>query len=445
MASPPPVRFARTSDGVRVAHRTDGDGPPLLIARGWITHVDSPMTNPAFAAWIDRLAQRFAVTRYDNRGNGLSDRHLDQPPTWDDLVLDLEAAADAVAPDDEIVLWGSSFGGPIAIQYAARHPDRVRALVLDGTFACGADLSSAEWRDAFLTLLGLARTLPHAVFAALSYLTDPDPGMTHGHRIRWLRQAIEPDLLEPLYRLLYEADVRDEAASLVVPTLVLHRAGSRAVPAAAAPQLAKLITGSRLVVLPGRAQNLWEEDPEPALAAVGEFLGVDLAPPPAPVDAGRLRAVLFTDIVGSTAFTSARGDDAAQALVRTHNDVVRRALAEVGGAEVKHTGDGIMAWVSSTSGAVRAAVAMQQALENAEFEVRIGISAGEPIDEDGDLFGSVVQLASRACAAAAPGEVLVTGVVREMASAKGFRFASAGTFDLRGFDAPVELWRIEHR
>lgn len=437
------VRFARTRDGVAIAHRTEGLGPPLVICRGWITHLDSPSMNQPLAAFLDRLGTRFSVTRYDSRGNGMSERRLPRPPTWDDLLADLEAVVDDLGVDG-VVLWGSSFGGPTAIRYAAAHPDRLRALVLDGTLADGRVLADSERSSAFLTLLTLAPVLPDAVFAALSFLTDPDPGMTHGHRVQMLRRSIDADLLAPLYGLLGEVDVRDEAAAIRVPTLVLHRARSRSVSVRAATELAKLVPGAQLVVLEGVAQNLWEEDPEAALAAMGEFLGVDLGPPAATAPT-RLRGVMFTDIAGSTELTAALGDDAAQELVRTHDAIVRQALAEVGGAEVKHTGDGIMAWTWSTSDALRAAVAIQQALATSRhgLRVRIGVNAGEPIDEGGDLFGAVVQVASRACDAANPGQVLVTNVVKEMATGKGFRFTHAGPRQLKGVAEPVELWSLD--
>src|SRR5690606_26229758 len=160
-----------------------GLGPPLVICRGWITHLGSPSMNQPLAAFLDRLGTRFSVTRYDSRGNGMSERRLPRPPTRDDLLADLEAVADDLGVDG-VVLWGSSFGGPTAIRYAAAHPDRLRALVLDGTLADGRVLADSERWSAFLTLLTLAPVLPDAVFAALSFLTDPDPGMTHGHRVQ---------------------------------------------------------------------------------------------------------------------------------------------------------------------------------------------------------------------------------------------------------------------
>lgn len=163
-----------------------------------------------------------------------------------------------------------------------------------------------------------------------------------------------------------------------------------------------------------------------------------------------VRAVMFTDMVGSTELTSKYGDDAALAMLRVHDKVVREALAEHGGREVKHTGDGIMAAFFSASSAVRAACAMQAALRKhnesgAPYPVamRIGISAGEPVEDNDDLFGSTVQLAARLCTQAEPGQVLVTDVVAGLCIGKGLKFTELGDRQLKGFDQPIETHVVE--
>jgi len=160
-------------------------------------------------------------------------------------------------------------------------------------------------------------------------------------------------------------------------------------------------------------------------------------------------AVMFTDIVGSTKTTQELGDDAAQAIVRTHNHIVREVLKRLDGHEVKHTGDGIMASFAVPSRAVDAAVAIQVAVgqhneadAKRAFGLRIGINAGEPIREDGDLFGATVQLAARLCAKADEGETIVSGVVRGLCTGKKHRFDSRGTPRLKGFNDPVELFAV---
>lgn len=163
-----------------------------------------------------------------------------------------------------------------------------------------------------------------------------------------------------------------------------------------------------------------------------------------------MRAVMFTDMVGSTQMTSRYGDDAALAMLRVHDRIVRQALRENNGREVKHTGDGIMSAFVSAVCAVRAACGIQGALREyndggAEYPVpiRVGISAGEPVEDADDLFGSTVQLAARLCAQAEPGQILVSDVVAGMCMGKGLRFAEASMRELKGFDRPVETHLVE--
>jgi class 3 adenylate cyclase len=163
-----------------------------------------------------------------------------------------------------------------------------------------------------------------------------------------------------------------------------------------------------------------------------------------------VRTVLFTDIVDSTALTSQYGDDAAMAMLSVHDRIVREALNGNGGREVKHTGDGIMAAFISPAGAVRGACEVQKALSghNAAgpqfpVTVRIGISAGEPVEQSDDLFGSTVQLAARLCARAEPGQILVSSVIADLCIGKGLKFRDAGHCELKGFHQPIETHAVE--
>ena len=164
--------------------------------------------------------------------------------------------------------------------------------------------------------------------------------------------------------------------------------------------------------------------------------------------APRIMAVLFTDMVGSTDMTQAKGDQAAQVIVRRHNSIVRAALNEYGGKQVKHTGDGIMASFPSPASAVEATVAIQRACaaNNARFpdqelHLRIGINAGEPIQEEEDLFGATVQLAARVCAAAGTDQIFCTNVVRELSGGKA-AFKSRGAVALKGFSEKMTLYEV---
>jgi class 3 adenylate cyclase len=186
---------------------------------------------------------------------------------------------------------------------------------------------------------------------------------------------------------------------------------------------------------------------------VKSFMGSIPAHPPgeAYVESA-FRTILFTDIVGSTGATQRLGDDKAMEILRMHDLIVRSELAAVGGDEVKHTGDGIMASFASVARAIQCAVAIQQAFDAHEangpehpVKVRIGVSAGEPVAEHDDLFGAAVQLAARACDRAAAGGILVSTAVRELCVGKGFSFEARGPFELKGFEELVPLYEVVWR
>jgi class 3 adenylate cyclase len=193
------------------------------------------------------------------------------------------------------------------------------------------------------------------------------------------------------------------------------------------------------------------------LAAVEAFLGrisdpraAGGAPGPA-VDSG-LRAVMFTDIVGSTEMTARLGDSAALELVRAHDALVRRGLEAHGGREIKHTGDGIMASFDKVANSVRAAADIQRrfAAYNADasetLSVRIGIDAGEPVEDHNDLFGATVQLASRLCSEAEANGIVVSGLARELCQEQdAARFVALGERRLKGFAVKAEVFRFEWR
>ncbi|MDA0306904.1 MAG: adenylate/guanylate cyclase domain-containing protein, partial [Proteobacteria bacterium] len=159
--------------------------------------------------------------------------------------------------------------------------------------------------------------------------------------------------------------------------------------------------------------------------------------------------VLFTDIAGSTAMTQTMGDEGAQLVVRAHNRVVREALSNNAGKEIKHTGDGIMASFNKTSDGVDAAIEMQRetAKHNQEhpdlpLHLKIGLNAGEPISEDNDLFGTVVQLSARIVDKASADQIFVSSIIRGICSGKNYKFTNQGGFEMKGFGEEVVLYEV---
>jgi class 3 adenylate cyclase len=161
------------------------------------------------------------------------------------------------------------------------------------------------------------------------------------------------------------------------------------------------------------------------------------------------RTILFTDIESSTSLTQQLGDARAMTMLRRHDQIVREALQRNGGSEVKHTGDGMMAAFRSVTGAIETAIEIQRRLGEQEatdaspLRVRVGIAAGEPVSEGGDLFGAAVQLAARLCQRAKPGTILAAGGVHDLALGKGFAFGKGSRIRLKGFDEPVTAFEIK--
>lgn len=189
-------------------------------------------------------------------------------------------------------------------------------------------------------------------------------------------------------------------------------------------------------------------------AVVEAFLGRVKDPPPAEsggqvrLDAA-LRAIMFTDLQGSTAMTRQLGEARALNLLHVHNALTRNALREHTGREVKHLGDGIMAAFESTDQALDCAIAIQRAFAAYNFQnaltplhLRIGLSVGEPVEDDNDLFGVTVQLASRLCAHAKPDQILATQAMVEQSAGERSRFSSRGLITPKGFDEAIQVYEV---
>lgn len=187
---------------------------------------------------------------------------------------------------------------------------------------------------------------------------------------------------------------------------------------------------------------------------LGEFLGewavgagdraMIMAPEPKP-DTG-LRVIMFTDIEGSTDLSTTKGDAAAFEAVRAHDSIVRDSLGATGGREVKHTGDGILASFTSVTGAIDAALEVQERVDDgSDLAIKIGMSAGEPVEGSKDIYGAAVNLAARICAHAAGGQTLAAGTIRDLAVGKPVSFTDGGLLALKGFADPVHVYEVTGR
>jgi class 3 adenylate cyclase len=390
------------------------------------------------------LARSFRLITFDVRGTGMSEREV-VGVSAETLLMDAEAVLAAAKLDRFIVMTdpGSILATSTCLRLAIAYPERVTHVVLESPFPnlreiadtsmskVGIALAELDW-DAFLkTLYRVLLGLDEESIGVVDWFAA---GVAH-----WVDQPVGIKYI----RVADTMDVSDLLPQVRQPTLVT-RNDPYFVPARCCQRVAAKIPG---------AQFLQYSDPTAAQQAelIRAFVGMSASESESKDDvapSSSLRTVLFTDLVGHTEMMSRLGDDAGRAVLREHERITREVLKANGGTEVKTMGDGFMASFGSVTKAVECSIALQRAFAEREGEplsVRVGLNAGEPIEEDGDLFGATVILASRIAAKAGAGEILVADTVRGLCSGKGFLFADRGEFAAKGFEEPVRVYEVSWR
>jgi class 3 adenylate cyclase len=453
-----PIQFCTTSDGVRIAYMMSGEGPPVVRVMGFVTHLDLDRDHALLPARRMGTLPGFSCVRFDKRGTGLSDRNItDFSP--EARVRDLEAVVDALKLK-KFYLFGVSEAGPIAMTYAAMHPRRVIKLALYGTHAFGgggspasralADLIRAEW--------GMGSD-------AMSGLLAPGASAEERKAVAaYQREAARAEEAAMMVEAGQVADVRSLLAKIKAPTVVIHAKGDMAMPFNGGREIAGGIRGARLVVLDSDRHAPTDEGADQINEAMRSFFLGEEPDVRKPASAPGLRTVLFTDLVGHTEMMRRLGDERGREVLREHERITRELLKEYGGAEVKTMGDGFMASFGSVTKATDCAIALQRAFAawnedgarigerghagpplRESLSVRVGLNAGEPIEEDGDLFGSTVIMASRIAAKAGAGEILIPEPLRHLLSGKSYVYADRGETMLKGFEDAVRLYEVRWR
>ena len=263
---------AARPDGVGVAFATAGDGPPLLLIGGWLSHLESSWALPAERRLLEGLARGRTLVRYDRPGCGLSDRPAAPvPATLEGELATVAAVADA-AGLDRFDLVGSSLGAPVAIAWAARHPGTVDRLVLYGGWARGPELATPAVRE---HVIGLVRSHWGLGADVLTEIFAPDaPASLRSALAAYQREASAAETAAELLGLCHRIDVSTALAQVRAPTLVLHREGDRAAPVAQARAIAAGIPGAELRILPGRSHLPHFGGADAVVAAIREFLGL---------------------------------------------------------------------------------------------------------------------------------------------------------------------------
>lgn len=436
--SPPETRYAKSGD-VHIAYQVVGEGPiDLVLIPGLFTHVEHQWDEPSFARFLGQLASFARLIVFDARGAGLSDRAPELPP-MEEQMDDILAVLDAVGSSSAAIV-GLSQAGPMAILFAASHPERTRAIVLYGTYASPRRQPgypwgrTSEWMEEYDRQIdrdwGSGVFLPQV---APSRVTDDPFRRWWG---RYERLSYGPGNALAYFHMNAQIDVRAILPTIQVPTLVLQRRGDTYRDPGHARYLAEHIPGAKLVELEGVDHLPYVGDADSILDEIEEFL-TGVRPPP---ERDRVLAtVLFTDIVGSTEHASAIGDKAWKALLERHYALVREELTRYRGREIDTAGDGFLATFDGPARAIRCALAIVQTMPGIGLEVRAGVHTGEIELMGANVGGIAVHIGARIAALAGPGEVLVSSTVRDLVAGSGIEFADRGEASLKGVPG---LWRI---
>jgi len=426
MSAVPEIRYARSGD-VAIAYQVVGEGPVDLVFVPFFGNVRWAWEQPRLARFFEQLGAFSRLILFDKRGTGLSDRP--RTLTLETQMDDIRAVLDAVG-SERAVLLGAIQGSQLCALFAATYPERTQALVLYHPHAAPRDLPPAA--------LGSpedARERWGTRERAVEITTAIVPSLTGDEDLmRWFddyfRLAASPGAAAEFLRMLGDTDISDVLPTIRVPTLVLHRARWRAI----AQRVGDLVPGARTVELPGDDTPIWVD--EVVAPEVHRFLAGEDRPR---VPDSVLTTVLFTDIVGSTERAAALGDLGWRDLLTLHHAAVRRELAHFRGRELDTAGDGFLATFDGPARAIRCAEAIVADVGALGLELRAGVHTGECELHDGKLAGIAVSVGARVAAEAGPGQVVVSGTVRDLVAGSGIEFEDVGTRVLKG--VPGE-WRL---
>ena len=427
------IRYARSGD-VNIAFQVTGEGAfDLVLVSGFVSHLDYDWQHPSSARLLERLGSFSRLIRFDKRGTGLSDRTVGLPD-FETRMDDVRAVMDA-AGSERAALFGYSEGGPLATLFAATYPERLRALVLYGTYAkrTGPD-DDYPWCETAEERADYAAAIERewGVEADLSRMA---PGADESLAKWWMaraRAAASPASARDLVVMNSQADVRAALPAVQAPTLVIHRIGDRDARIEEGRYLAEHISGAGFVELPGDTHvPFWE--PDDVVDEIEEFLtGIR----PTRVGERVLATVLFTDLVGSTERARALGDRAWAELLGRHHRVVRSELERFTGEEIDTAGDGFLALFDGPARAIRCALAIRGGLAELGLEVRAGVHTGEvERPRGGGPRGISVHTGARVAAAGSAGDVLVSATTRDLVAGSGLAFEERGEVELKGIGA----------
>ena len=441
----PKTHYARAGH-LNIAYQVVGDGPiDVVLSPGAWTHLDLQWDIPPLAHFLERLAARCRLILFDKRGTGLSDRlPPTQVPSVDERIDDVVAVMDATR-SSKAVLFGTLGGGAVAGTFAATYPERALGLILFGTFGklepdtgllsriadseeVALDRIEREWGNESVTF----------AFWAPSLVTDDE---LKESVLRLARAALSPGSARTLFEMGFRVNWESVLGSIGTPTLVLHRTGDLVVPIRQGRKLADQIAGARFVELEGMDHFIWAGDQDAVFREVDAFLSE--VGPRARAERS-LRAILFTDIVGSTEIAARLGDRDWSDLVEQHHRLVRERLGRFDGHEIDTAGDGFFASFERSAPAIGCALEITRDVRDLGLEVRAGVHTGECEVVAGKPGGMAVVIGARVAALAGAGEVLTTRTVKDLVAGSAIAFEGRGDHELKGVPGRWDLFRVLH-
>jgi pimeloyl-ACP methyl ester carboxylesterase len=437
--TPPETRYARSGD-LRIAYQVVGDGPfDLIFVPGFVSNIELWWERPEWANFFNRLAGFSRLILFDKRGTGLSDRvagvaHLEE------RMDDVRAVMDA-AGCERAALFGVSEGGPMSLLFAATYPQRVRALVLLGSFARHPFLTVEKYRDERIEIVDRSWGTGEYTLGRFVPTLSSDEAVRRDVA-RWERLSASPSATIAILQMNSEIDARHLLPMIRVPTLIMHRVGDQALPVENGRYLAENIPGAKYVELPGD-NHIPLFEPEIVDRIVGEaeeFLTGSRSE--AEIDR-ILATVMFTDIVDSTKRAAELGDRSWRALLDRHHGAVSRQLSRFRGQQIKNLGDGVLATFDGPARGVRCACAIADEVRALGIEVRAGLHAGECEMLGDDLGGIAVHIGARVAALAGANEVLVSSTVKDVVAGSGLRFDDRGRQSLKGVPGEWHIFAVE--
>lgn len=434
---PPDTRYAQRPDGVNIAYQVFGDGPvDLILSPGFVSHLDLFWSDPGYMRLIRGLSSFSRVILFDKPGTGISDP-IPHVPAIEERAQDMRLLLDQVG-SEQAVVFGVSEGGPAAAILAATCPERVRALVIFGSYFT----IPAEGPDYERSVAAVDDMLAHwgdGDRIAEIFVPSATP-MQRRFLGTFARAAASPAMARAVMDVVFRIDVSAALPLIHAPTLVLHRDADRAIPLRSGIAFAERIEGAKFVELHGIDHVPWAGDIDALVGEIRSFVtGTRHVAEPDRV----LATVLFTDIVGSTDTAARMGDSAWRDLLAGHDALVAEHVDSFGGRVIKSLGDGMLATFDGPARAARCAAAIAKEVGELGIAIRAGVHTGELELVGDDVGGMAVHLGARVSAKAGPGEVLVSSTVRDLVVGSDLRFADVGEHELKGIPGRWRLYRLE--